>query len=175
MGLHVASPQQVVEIVDEAGKPCPPGVVGHVLVTPLSNLAMPLLRYRIGDMASWATEPCPCGLCWPLLEHVHGRSSDILVAADGTRVHGEYFTHLFYGTPWVRRFQLIQEATDRLVLRIVKDPAAAAASVAADMERVLRETQRVMGEECQVEVRFVAEIPPLPSGKHRFTVSRLEN
>ena len=82
------------------------------------------------------------------------------MAADGTRVHGEYFTHLFYGTPWVRRFQLIQEATDRLVLRIVKDPAAAAASVAADMERVLRETQRVMGEEYQVEVRFVSEILP---------------
>ena len=47
MGLHVASPQQLVEIVDEAGKPCPPGVVGHVLVTPLSNLAMPLLAIAL--------------------------------------------------------------------------------------------------------------------------------
>lgn len=173
-GLHVAAPQHVIEIVDDEGVHCPPGVVGHVLVTPLSNAAMPLLRYRIGDMASWAAKPCPCGLSWPLLEHVHGRNSDVLVAADGTRVHGEYFTHLFYGRNWVRRFQLVQEAVDRLVLSIVPEPGTPPAVVAEDTDAVLRETRRVMGAACRVEVRFVDEIPPSPSGKHRFTISRLE-
>jgi phenylacetate-CoA ligase len=174
-GLHVVLPQHVLEIVDDEGNPCPPGVEGHVLVTPLTNLAMPLLRYRIGDIAAWAEEPCPCGLSWPLLEHVHGRSSDVLVAADGTRVHGEYFTHLFYGLDWVRRFQLVQETVDRLVLSIVQVPGAQMRIVEADTERLLPEIRRVMGPNCRVVIRFVETIPPLPSGKHRFTVSLLSD
>jgi len=52
-------------------------------VTLLTNYAMPLIRYRIGDLASWAPEPCPCGRGWPLLQDVTGRSTSSFVAADG--------------------------------------------------------------------------------------------
>ena len=57
---HVMSETVLVEVVDEHGAPCPPGATGRVLVTPLHNFAMPLLRYEIGDEAELA-EGCPCG------------------------------------------------------------------------------------------------------------------
>ena len=71
--------------------------MGAVLVTDLLNGAMPLIRYRIGDMAAWADGPCPCGRGLPRLERVAGRVTDFLVGADGRLVSGVYLGHLRRG------------------------------------------------------------------------------
>ena len=56
-----------------------PGELGQVLVTDLLNLAMPLIRYRIGDMAIYDETPCKCGRSLPRLKKVAGRVTDFLV------------------------------------------------------------------------------------------------
>ena len=48
---HLQSESVHVEILDEAGRPCAPGEIGRVIVSPLHNFAMPLLRYESGDYA----------------------------------------------------------------------------------------------------------------------------
>ena len=58
-GMHVNPDFGVVEIVDERGAPVPPGVPGRILATGLLNEAQPLIRYDLGDIASWSPAPVP--------------------------------------------------------------------------------------------------------------------
>ncbi len=74
---HVHAEHCLLEIVDAEGKPCPPGDYGRVLVTVLSNSAMPLIRYDTGDMAQALDGPCPCGRTLPVIGAVLGRHSHI--------------------------------------------------------------------------------------------------
>lgn len=67
---------QLVEIVEPGtGRPVAPGTIGEVLVTNLDRRLMPLIRYRIGDLARWMPEPCACGRAMPRIE-LMGRSDD---------------------------------------------------------------------------------------------------
>ena len=81
-GLHIYEDMFVIEIVDDAGQPVPDGVSGWILVTDLMNLAMPLIRYRIGDVGFIDSTPCQCGRTSPRLT-VQGRAHDVLVTAEG--------------------------------------------------------------------------------------------
>jgi phenylacetate-CoA ligase len=80
---HVPAEAMLLEIVRDDGSPAPAGEVGHVLVTCLRNRTMPLIRYRLGDLAALAEAPCPCGRGLPVVERLVGRENDILVSAHG--------------------------------------------------------------------------------------------
>ncbi|HEY0970497.1 MAG TPA: hypothetical protein VGE02_05920 [Gemmatimonadales bacterium] len=174
-GLHVCSPQHVVELLDPEGRPVKPGERGEVVVTLLTNYSMPLVRYRIGDVASWSGEECSCGRAWPLLENVAGRVSDIFVRHDGARVHGEYFTHLFYFLPWVRKFQVVQEAHNDVLVRIVPRERGIECTPDAlrDMTDVEAKVRLVLGNGCRVRTEFCDNIEPTASGKFRYTISKV--
>ncbi len=70
---HVHSEHCIVEIVDENGLRCKPGVSGRIVVTALNNPAMPLLRYDADDMAEEPVIPCPCGRSLPSFTNLRGR------------------------------------------------------------------------------------------------------
>jgi phenylacetate-CoA ligase len=105
--LHVLSSLVHLEIVDAAGRPCPPGQPGRVLLTGLHSYAMPLLRYDIGDIAEWG-EPCDCGITLPVLKRVLGRRRNFLRLPDGTerlaRLAGDHWQEM----PEVEEFRLVQ-------------------------------------------------------------------
>jgi phenylacetate-CoA ligase len=84
--MHVSSDYGIVEIVDDAGDPVPPGEVGHLVCTGLINDAQVLLRYRTGDMGSWEINSCKCGSALPVLASIEGRSTDALLLRDGRKV-----------------------------------------------------------------------------------------
>src|SRR5262249_36293897 len=88
-GLHTMAEGLYIEI-DIGGRPAAPGQTGGILVTDLLNGAMPLIRYRIGDLGAWADGPCPCGRGLPRLRNVAGRVTDFLVGCDGRLVSGVY-------------------------------------------------------------------------------------
>ncbi len=71
--FHVHTEHCWVEIVDEKGEPCPPGERGRILVTSLTNRAMPLLRYDTDDTAIPAEGPCACGRTLPGFVGIMGR------------------------------------------------------------------------------------------------------
>ena len=168
-GLHVSSPSCIVEVVRPDGSQADPEEVGEIVVTLLTNRAMPLIRYRIGDMGAWAAEGCPCGRGFPLLRYVQGRVSDSFVSREGARVHGEYFTHLLYFRPWVERFQFVQETPDLIRIAVVLTPGEGIPEDhRADIEDKIR---LVMGAHCRVQWHFPDEIRPSDSGKYRYTIS----
>ncbi|MBN1152840.1 MAG: phenylacetate--CoA ligase family protein, partial [Dehalococcoidia bacterium] len=66
-GMHVNAEDLIVEIVDDEGRPLPPGVRGHLLVTNLHEFGMPLVRYDTDDESSWSEQPCSCRRQLPLI------------------------------------------------------------------------------------------------------------
>ena len=165
--FYVLEHGRVLEIVDDAGEPVPPGVPGRVLVTDFTNRAFGLVRYENGDVASFAPQesrndaPCP----YRTIERVHGRTSDFITTPSGMRIHGEWFTHLFYGVEAVTRFQVRQHRPEQVRL-LTEGPADE--TVLAPILAKMRER---LGPEVEVTWEAVASIPLTKTGKWRFTVS----
>ena len=173
-GLHVFPWGNYVEIVDDEGRPVPPGTEGRILITSLTNYAMPLIRYQIGDRGSLAREgSCPCGRPGQILERISGRLTDDFTTRGGRIVPGIYFVHMLgvaLNTGAIKKFQVIQEDFDCLRLILVKrDPEAD-----VDLASIRAAFERVMGTDLRVEVDYVEDIPPSPSGKYRYTLSRVQ-
>lgn len=169
-GLHVAIEHAVVEIVDDAGRPKPPGEFGRVAVTGLDNLAMPFIRYLNGDEAALLPDPCPCGRGLPLMSPVQGRTADMIYGVNGRRAHGEFFTHLIHEVGWTERlpiteFQVVQGERDALRF----DLAAGRMPPATEIAQVTRRIQDYLGP-MRVEFRHVEHVDRGRSGKRRFTV-----
>jgi phenylacetate-CoA ligase len=167
-GLHVLPWCAHVEVLDDEDRPVGPGEEGDVVVTGLTNLAMPLIRYRIGDRATLprGSEPCPCGRATPMLAGVTGRSVDMFVGEGGRLVDGEYFTHLLYFRPWLRQFQVVQAARDRVVYRL----ATRDALPEGERAELIEKTRLALGDGCAVEFELVESIAPSSSGKLRYTM-----
>lgn len=167
-GLHVFEYLYVFEILDDNLRPVAPGEVGDIYVTLLMNFSMPLIRYRIGDTASWKEEaPCGCGRNLPRINDVHGRITDHFRKADGTVIHGEYFTHLFYFRPWIKKFQVIQNDHTHITCLIVKN----SPENHADVDDIADKIKLVMGADCEVVFQYVDDIAPSGSGKYLYTKS----
>ncbi|OGV52674.1 MAG: hypothetical protein A2X49_16515 [Lentisphaerae bacterium GWF2_52_8] len=84
-GGHVPSDLAVLEIVDDAGRSLGAGELGEVVITPLQTEAMPLLRFRTGDMSFFADTPCKCGRLTPRLGPIVGRKQQMM-KINGTTV-----------------------------------------------------------------------------------------
>jgi phenylacetate-CoA ligase len=179
-GLHVNPYTHHVEILREDGSPCDPGEVGEIVVTLLTNKAMPLLRYRIGDMAAWSDQPCDCQRSWPLLKEVSGRVMDVLRRPDGSPVMPEYFIHFIGVTSrgdldFIKKFQLIQNGINQLRLLIVPSTDIEDARLQLSVKkRILKDlVARVMGNECRLDIVLVDDIPNTASGKYRYTICKV--
>src|SRR6185436_12890910 len=79
-GAHVNEDHFLVEVVDpQSGQPRPDGEVGELVFSTLTKEALPLLRYRTGDLASVTREPCACGRTFARMSRVVGRTDDMLI------------------------------------------------------------------------------------------------
>ena len=168
-GLWAPPWASFIEIVDENGDPVPPGTEGNILVTCLTNYAMPLLRYRIGDRGALVPGGhVPRGV--QVLSHVSGRTVDTFRRSDQTLVDGEYFTHLLYFRPWVWKFQVVQKSHAHLLFKVVS---ANGKPPPEELEEIAGRSRLAMGKDCHVDFEFCDELPVLPSGKFRYTISEV--
>lgn len=165
-GLWVAPWGNYIEIVDDENNPVPAGVEGNILVTSLTNFAMPLIRYKIGDRGSLSSEY----KSGQILKRVSGRNVDVFKTQDGTLIDGEYFTHLMYFKDWIHKFQIIQNSYLDIDISIVKSSLNYEQD---DIDDIVSKCKIVMGENCKIAFKFVNEIPPSASGKYRYTISKV--
>jgi phenylacetate-CoA ligase len=173
----VVPPDKCVEILRPDGSPAGPLQEGEVVITSLTNFAMPLIRYRIGDLACLAERRC-ARTGWPVLAQVTGRVTDTFVRLDGGVASSLYFIHLVgvvLKAGWIRRFQVVQDEPARIVVHLVLEPPCTESSPEFLLHtRELAEKIRLaMGEDCAVEFRVREEIPAEPSGKFRYAISRV--
>jgi phenylacetate-CoA ligase len=177
-GLHVSAPVYYLELLDKSGRPVRPGESGEIVVTTLRNFAMPLIRYRIGDIGVWASRQCDCGRGWPLLEEVTGRVTDTFIRPDGSIVSPEYFIHIMgvvIHPDWLQRYQVVQESVSLIRVKMVLKQKVNNPQdlFSQDLGTILEKFRLVMGEDCQIEFEFQEEIEPTPSGKYRYTISKV--
>jgi phenylacetate-CoA ligase len=174
-GLHVMGECAVVEVVDGSGRGVAPGEGGEVLVTNLWNYTMPFIRYRIGDAALLGGDPCGCGRPYPILARVTGRTGSRIVREDGGVVLPEFFVHLIgveYDRGAIRKFQVVQEAVDRILVRVVPFEGASDRAL-ADRDEIASHILERMGGRCSIEFAIESDIEPTPTGKHAYTVSKV--
>ncbi len=169
-GLHINAEALHVEILRD-GKPAAAGEAGEVVVTDLLNTGMPLIRYRIRDMAAPVEGVCRCGRGLPRLRMAGGRVTDFISTPDGRIVSGASLTiFLVANTPGLRQAQLRQARREEVVVRIVRGPDYDRASE----DYLLRTAREMLGDAVRIAVEPVEEIPPSPSGKHLFCVSEVD-
>ena len=169
-GLHTMAEGLYLEIV-RAGEPARPGEEGEILVTDLLNLAMPLIRYRIGDVGAWEAGSCPCGKQLPRLKQVAGRATDFLVGHDRRLVSGPFLTLAAVGKrPSIGQLQIRQSRVGQVQFRIVRGPR----FQDPDDLQFLEQTARAyLGETAEVEWEFVEELTSEASGKFLFCMSQV--
>lgn len=166
--LHVADDNVVVEILRD-GRPAKPGEQGEVVVTSLHAVAMPFLRYRLGDLAVRGPEPCPCGRPFSTVANVQGRILDYFPLPDGRLLHPyEIIVRLPRDREsWIRRYRILQERIDRVTLRIVP----ARPPAAEQIDALRRALAPVLGRGVDLGITLVPEIEDEPSGKFRVARS----
>jgi len=163
-GLHVNVDHVILEIVDN-GHPVADGKPGRVVITDLHNRIMPLIRYDTEDIGTLSTEPCICGMTWPLLETVHGRESDYVVAKNGTRIPLIIFAGEFARSfvKSIVQVQFLQRREGSVSVRIVPRKG----FTPEDMVRVRSYFSRLLP---SFDVELVHDLPSLKSGKRPLLV-----
>ncbi len=169
---HVDADRMVVEIVDEKGRPVPMGSAGQVVCTSLYGYTMPLIRYKLLDVASMLPGKCPCGLPFPMMGPVQGRINDFLPTPRGELVSPHYLYHVFdhAGSHPVKEWRIIQHAVDRMTYEYVPETSFDPKALEHGMN-VIRER---FGPELKLEVRQVESVPMTPNGKRTCIVSELK-
>ena len=169
-GLHMNSDNLIIEFLDKQDNPVPQGTPGRIVVTDLLNNAMPFIRYDTGDIGAWTEKLCSCGRTLPLMRCIEGRAADFILTKSGRQVHGEYFTHLFYGLRGLKQFQFIQKTIDLIEIKIIKD---SKWDISKEPEIIQKIRNYMQDPRLIVNLFFVKKIQKSRSGKLRFTISEL--
>ncbi|MBI4611517.1 MAG: phenylacetate--CoA ligase family protein [Candidatus Rokubacteria bacterium] len=153
-GYHVAAGHVYVEIVDPAtATPLASGEVGEIVVTELTRLASPVIRYRTGDLGFVDDLPCGCGVAlWKL--HLRGRAGD-QIQVGGAAYSPYYLEELLMRIPEAGNWYELLPKPDRLCVRI--EPAAGVPPTETVRRAIESQLEYAIG--VAVEVRFVAELP----------------
>ena len=167
--MHVTAEDIVLELVDEAGEAVAPGQSGEIVVTHLASRAFPFIRYRTGDYGVLAKEPCPCGRGLPVLEQILGRSTDFVVASDGTVLHGLALIYVVRDLPGIASFRIVQESRELTRVELVPGP-----GFDSKVNNAIRDGMRKrLGADVEIRVEEMAMLPRERSGKHRYVVSKV--
>jgi len=167
---HIFPEYGYFELVDQNGKVIKEnGQVGEIVGTSFDNFAMPLIRYKTQDLASYKPGRCKCGRNYPLLTRIEGRLQELIVTRTGRLIsmtainmHGDVFDN-------VKQFQFYQEDPKAVVLNIVKKQTFSD----ADTAKIKKELMAKLGYDIDLILRFVETIPLTVSGKHRFLIQKL--
>ncbi len=168
-GMHITADDIVVEIINDTGQVQPAGVAGEIVVTHLSTHDFPFIRYRTGDVGVLDDKLCSCGRGLPLLKEIQGRSTDFVVAADGTVMHGLALVYILRDLPGMQSFKVVQESLSLTrVLIVVSD-----AFTPESSQLIVDGFKKRLGDSVQVVVDRVNAIPAEKSGKFRYIVSHV--
>lgn len=168
-GLHVFEPFGITEILDDDGRPAPPGEDGRLVLTGLSNRLMPLVRYEIGDRSAWIPGECPCGRTWRRIDPITTKAEDILVTPSGRLIAPSALTHPFKPLDSIAASQIIQDDPSHVRVKIVRRPTYSE----DDTKRLRSSLAERLGDDISIEIEFVDDIPRGRTGKLRWIVSNV--
>lgn len=160
-GLHVQEDHFLVEVVDpKSGRHVPDGTYGELVFTTLTKEALPLLRYRTGDIASLTRERCACGRTFARMSAVRGRRDDMLIVR-GANLYPSQIEHILLSQDGIApHYQLVVERPDALdEVTIHCEPVEAVADTAPLADAVRRAVRERIGISVTVEIRAPGDVP----------------
>jgi len=165
---HVQDESYVLEILVD-GRPAKIGEIGEVVITDLNNFSMPLIRYRIGDLAvAVAQEPCPCGRAHSLIGQIIGRTQALVLCANGVWLPGTFFAHFFKDYEYaIQHYQVQQKLPNEFTINIVPK---SQLSQNVNLE-IINNLKNYTGHETVISINIVEEIPLLRTGKRTPVIS----
>jgi phenylacetate-CoA ligase len=171
-GWHLMSAHTYTEFLQDDLTPAAPGVLGEIAVTPLHNKAMPLLRYRLGDMGASSTETCRCGRPWPLMKMGAGKTVEAVKTRSGRVMSGALFHYINRGLleknlRGIASFRVTQQTLDHFLIEYVAEPG----EITKAKEFFVAQLRSTLQESVQVTFTKVPSIQPEPSGKLRYFIS----
>jgi phenylacetate-coenzyme A ligase PaaK-like adenylate-forming protein len=177
VGMHVCE-EAIVEVVDEANRPVPPGTLGSkVLLTNLVNYTQPLIRYELADALQLESGPDPSGRPFDRIARIDGRSDDVLrlpaVRGGDVAVHPYRLRAPFVRLLDVLQYQVVHRADGLLVRIVVSDsaPRDIADRVRADVDAALAGAGALVP--LDVEVVPAIEREPGHAAKVKLVVSEV--
>lgn len=171
-GHHVIAESYVVEILKN-GVPAKPGEIGEVVITDLNNYCMPMIRYRVGDLAVAMDNKtvCACGRGLPRIGEIEGRVQAIIVGSNGRYIPGTFFAHFFKDYDYViRQYQVSQEEVGKLNLKIIKAHRFNEESIT----EIIKKLKEFLGHETHIELEYVDQIKMVRTGKHQGSISKVK-
>ena len=172
--MYIMSPNVYIEILDDFGNEVPDGQMGNVIVTNLNGYAMPLIRYKVGDLAiKLPKEEYPelRELNLPILKKVIGRDTDIVKTKSGNYLVVHSFTGIFEHIPEIKQFCVIQRNLDGIVIQYIKGENFQDAVI----EKIQTAILDSINEPFEIAFEAVDEIPNSPSGKPQLIISFIKN
>jgi len=168
LGLHLNIDLYPVRIAEVSGQNLPIGETGEVVVSNLVNPATVLLNYRLGDLAAFLPDECPCGRSLPMLSFPPGRSDDLILLPSGAMIHPQAVRTILFNEEQVWQYQIVQTSSTHFNIKIM-------ASMAADRqklkEHIVAKFVERFGSEIKIDISFVDSIDRTASGKFRPVIS----
>lgn len=169
-GMHLTAEDVIVELVDREDRQVAAGQAGEIVVTHLATRDFPFVRYRTGDVAVMDDRHCACGRGLPMLKEIQGRSTDFVVAANGTVMHGLALIYILRDMPGLSSFKVIQHSRERTQVLLVPE---ASFDLQIAGPQIVAGFRRRLGEGVEIELTVLEHIPPEKSGKFRFIISHV--
>ena len=172
--MYIMAPNVFLEILDDEGNEVKDGEIGHVVVTSLVAKAMPLIRYKIGDLAIKLPKdeyPENCELKLPLLKKVIGRDTDLVKTRSGKFLVVHTFTGIFEHFSEIEQFCVIQENLDSIIIEFI--PSSGFNICILDKIKILI-NQYLKDSSFIINFKEVKYIAPTPSGKPQIIISKLQ-
>ncbi len=170
--MYIMSPLVYVEILNDQGEEVEDGEMGNVVVTSLIAKSMPLIRFRLGDLAIKLPRdqyPPHRELQLPILQKVVGRETDLILTPQGKKMIVHSFTGIFNKYPSIAQFCVIQNVLEKIKIQYI--PGLGFNSDILD--EIQRTILAYLDEEIEIEFEKVELIPPTKSGKPQIISSQL--
>jgi phenylacetate-CoA ligase len=147
--------------------------IGDILVTDLNSRLFPLIRYKVGDRGKIESIPCECGRELPVLTVLSGRCDEYIRCPDGTMVDPYVFGHILKevrsGHVSIGQFRIVQKSLDAIEVKLVTQR-----ELGQNILELIRDRfSTKLGDQIQVEIECVDQIPKDRSGKLRCFVSEI--
>lgn len=171
--MYIMTPNVYLEILDDEGNEVPDGVLGHVVVTSLVAKGMPLIRYKIGDLAIKLPRneyPEKRDLNLPLLKQVIGRDTDLVKTRSGKYLVVHTFTGIFEHYVEIEQFCVIQENLDSITIEYIPRD-----EFKFEILDIIKSQIQGYLKDLSFQIQFkkVSFIHPSPSGKPQIIISKL--
>lgn len=159
-GMNIMFWSNLIEITDN----------NEILITALNNFSMPLIRYKIGDVADTSISEkykLKSIESYLKIKSISGRTLGFFKRKDGSLFHTHHIVQQLFFKDWIKRFQVIQKRIDLIVIKIVKDKEV----IKKEQIQMEKDILFLSGKDFKIKWEFVKEIKPTKSGKYLYTKS----